>query len=109
MLIVKMMSGENAPDDDTRKAFRLITGVVDVRFDRQADDPNADTSPVPVMYVWYGDRQERPDAFCVAGNVYIMNESGRTVASFGPMPLNPVPQTLTDYKDDGPKQRLAPL
>jgi hypothetical protein len=78
MLIVKMMSAEDAPDEDTRKTYRLITGVIDARFERDEEAGG------PVMYVWYSSPDEdRPSTFCISGNVYIMNEAGRTISSFG--------------------------
>lgn len=90
-LIVKTMSREDCADDDTRKAFSLNTGVLKVEFGREVDNR-------PIAYMWYdGDMQ--PEKFYPAGNVYVMNEAGRTIASFGyePPPGSPVPH----YADSG--------
>lgn len=81
MLIVKIVSDEDAADEDTRKRYRLLTGVVDVRFEREEDGS-------ATMYVWYaGPLDERPTTFCIAGNVYIMNEGGKTISAFGGSPI----------------------
>lgn len=79
-LIIKMMSSEDAEDADTRKCYELFTNVVNVGFNR--DGP----SKVPVMVVIFADADD-PEAFEVTGNVYIMNENGKTISSFGYAPL----------------------
>lgn len=76
-LIVKIMSGENLPDDDTRKSYTLHTGVASVEFHRR---PGA-----PVAAMCFGDAIV-PLEFPLEGNVYVMNEAGRTVSSFGVSP-----------------------
>lgn len=74
MLIVKIMSGEDCPDADARKAHRLITGVTSVVF--------AHTEKGGDMTVNYaGDDEEE---FTLTGNVYVMNEAGKTISSFTP-------------------------
>jgi hypothetical protein len=81
MLIVKMMSDQdNRADEDEGKRFRLLHGVVDVRFDHEGGEH--------VMHVWYAKDQDpdflRPSSFMIAGTVYVMNETGRTISSFRP-------------------------
>lgn len=84
MLIVKMMvddPNESMEDGNTRKKFRMLTGVVDIRFD-------FDDNKQMCAYIWYSDeadpKQKRPDIFACGGNVYIMNEAGRTIGTFCP-------------------------
>lgn len=82
-LIVKIMSADPIADDDTRKGFKLITGVLSTEFGRSEDGS-------PVAYLWCG--EPMPECFYPAGNTYVMNEAGRTIASFGcePPPGSPV-------------------
>lgn len=80
-VVVKLMSGEDMPDDDTRKSFKLKTGVLDVEFAR--DDGH------PYVWLWYRGADGLagpPTQLLLTGNVYVMNEAGKTVASFGVHP-----------------------
>lgn len=88
-LIVKIMGAENAPDDDPRKTFQLHTGVIATAFLRRSEnEPDAPPASVcltfeprsPVNEPWTG-------TFPVHGNVYVMNEAGKTIASFGAAPI----------------------
>lgn len=85
MLIVKIMGGDNTADTDTRAQHRLIAGVIDTEFVRREDDR-------PLLRIWLhpdlvveGEtgRVEVP----LDGNVYVMNEAGKTVSSFGVAPI----------------------
>jgi hypothetical protein len=80
-LIVKFMSAENSlNDDDKVKSFRLVTGVADISFHRNDGVPVYDMTRPP--HVPYGDAiTEHGD---VQGDVYVMNEAGKTIASFSP-------------------------
>lgn len=77
-MYVKVMS-----DDDKRKGFRLICGVEEVEFIRdrsgEADYPRMDCvlEDGATMTCW------------VRGNVYILNEMGDIIESFGV--ANPAP------------------
>lgn len=85
-LVVKIMSGENGPDCDTRKSYKLLSDVTSVEFGRD-DEPKRAS-----LFVWFkGDPQ--PEVFYPLGNVYVMNEAGKTISSFGVAPLEgePVP------------------
>lgn len=80
-LIVKIMSPENAPDDDSRKGCILAADVRHVAFDR-------DGRGAPWIYLWRaGDnlQEPAPERIGFSGNVYVMNEGGRTVSTFGAM------------------------
>ena len=79
MLIVKMMSSEDTPDTDTRKSYRLFTGVVDVDFSRG----EGGEAYMDLMFSGEDDKE----TYEVIGNVFVMNEAGKTVASFGSAPL----------------------
>lgn len=86
MLIVKIMGRENTADDDTRKSHKLITGVRFVEFDRDAEAHGFE-SPA-VVIIDYGDEKlGGPVTVPIWGNVYVMNEAGRTVSSFGAAPI----------------------
>lgn len=73
-MLVKIMGAEDAPDDDSRKAFQIYSDVIGVAFDR--DDP--DHPQVRLRF-----SKGEPECFEVPGNVYVMNDNGKTVASFG--------------------------
>jgi hypothetical protein len=77
-LIVKMMSGEDCPDDDTRKSYKLKSGVLDVEFARDGDDA--------IAWLWFlggNGLPVGPEKFLLTGNCYVMNEAGKTISSFG--------------------------
>jgi len=101
MLIVKIMSGEDTHDTDPRKSFMLHAGVVEAHFERRGDGTNADprTHTQPWLTLrfsrQFGDRVV-DDAISLepSGNVYVMNEAGKTVASYGVAPII--------YADEGP-------
>ena len=85
-MIVKCMSGEDAGDDDSRKQYALYSDVKDVEFVRQMDG-----NAIAVVYFKDGGNRE---LYCY-GNVYVMNDSGKTLSSFGvaqpPAPQNDCP------------------
>lgn len=78
-MLLKIMSGENAPDSDSRKTFQLLDGVLSVHFKRDKDKAAA----VKVVF----DNGDDPETFKLVGNCYLMNGDGKTIASFGPMAL----------------------
>jgi hypothetical protein len=88
---VKMMSGEDAPDSDTRKCYLLITNVYNVKFAR---DPKTGKAEMELHfskgYESVGD-VEAPalytETILLTGNVYVMNEDGKTISSFGEAPI----------------------
>lgn len=95
MLVLKIMSGEDAPDGDARACHRLIANVVDVEFVRP-EDPNASRAVRPenaffghdaVARVDFADLRPR-DWVPIDGNCYVIDSAtGRTVSSFGCAPL----------------------
>lgn len=72
-MYLKLMGPEDLADSDSRKTFRMASGVADVSFVRNAQSCEA--------IVLYEDGQR--EAFPLEGNVYVLNDSGKTVSSFG--------------------------
>lgn len=72
-MYLKIMSAENAADSDLRKMFTLYAHVTSVEFLRIDGRAVANT--------FFADGDE--EGFAVPGNAYVMNEDGKTVASFG--------------------------
>lgn len=92
-LIVKIMSAEDTADHDTRKGFQIFSDVVSAVFERRGDG----TCEAPRDHVqpWLtlryrkqpGDEVENALSFEPRGNVYVMNDRGQTVASYGIAPI----------------------
>lgn len=84
-MIVKFMSCEDVGDDDSRKLFRLVSGVKSIRFARRISPTEGAIASLILE-----------DGLCydeeVFGSVYVMNDTGKTVSSFCPNtpPCNPV-------------------
>lgn len=94
MLIVKIMSPEGTNDTDPRKGFALHAGVIEAHFERRgdgnSDDPKTFTQPwLTLRFSRKTDDREVDDAvsFEPLGNVYVMNEAGKTIASYGVAPI----------------------
>ncbi len=83
-MIVKIMSAENAADGDCRKQFSLYGGVNHVEFVRQADTGAGDNAIALVDF----DNGQTRELYCY-GNVYVMNDAGKTVSCFGIAQLPP--------------------
>ena len=84
MLIVKIMSDENLPDDDARKTYMVYGNVASVAWIRHSDG-----SAMARMYVRDETKTAEVQGFSehevladVPANAYVMNERGKTVASF---------------------------
>lgn len=108
MLIVKIMSGENLPDEDPRKAHHLFSEVCEVHFMpprteapvaelmkglMAAYEPKTVERPASV-FINFGPAREPAEFFFNGefGNVYVMNEAGKTISSFCPSP--PIDNTV---------------
>lgn len=85
MLIVKIMSGEDTADTDSRKTHRLFAGIADVEFNRQGEGDQ----PVVHMRFKREFRDDEPEVVTIAftGNVYVMNEAGKTISAFSAAPI----------------------
>jgi hypothetical protein len=80
-MYVKIMSGENIPDGDSRKQFELFAGVTSVEFRRDPIVPS-ETRPPPVEVVIT--LLNGAVTFRHAwGNVYALNDDGKTIETFG--------------------------
>ena len=98
-MYLKIMSGENAPDGDTRKTFRLLDDVTAVNFERiiapkDANKPEHQlvANRGPKADVTFKAQPGVPpvtETFWPEGNCYLMNEAGDTIASFGVSPYVP--------------------
>lgn len=77
---VKVMSAEPHPDDDSRRTHTLFTDIREVHFERKPDG-----TPWLTLRRSGFDLERVDDAtsFQPQGNVYVMNEAGRTVSTFG--------------------------
>lgn len=88
MLLVKIMSSEDTADSDTRKSFALHAGVKSVVFERLPayDEPGVPSMPERPWLTLLFDGADK-ESFEPRGNVYVMNERGQTVSSFGVAPI----------------------
>lgn len=84
-LIVKIMSDEAGPDDDARKSFILIAGVARVVFDRRLGPLGG--LPSAHAHVFFAHDQGEGERHNVSGNVYVMNEAGKTISTFCSAPM----------------------
>ena len=79
-MFLKIMSGENAPDGDSRKSFRLLDNVTMVDFRR---------GPQGIALAHVAFETGPAENFEPGGNCYLLNDAGDTVASFGVAPYVP--------------------
>lgn len=86
-MLLKIMSGEDVPDSDPRKLFQLHDGVLSVRFHRPGPEEGEDEPALAETTFKIGGNE----TFDVPSNAYIMNEQGKTVASFSAHPYVPLP------------------
>lgn len=82
-MLLKLMSDENIPDDDPRKCFTLIEGVVEAEFMRQEGDDE-------VAYLDVTLEDGEKSSYELGGNVYLMTAEGAELANFGIAPYHPV-------------------
>jgi hypothetical protein len=75
------MSGEDAADEDSRKQYSLYSEVKTVEFIRQPGGEG-------IAAVTFKDGEHR-DLYCY-GNVYVLNDAGKTISAYGVAPLDPV-------------------
>ena len=90
-MYLKIMSGEDAPDGDTRKTFRIMADVLSVEFSRELSAAEAKkpenrliANQGPMAKVLF--RSGPGETFWPEGNCYLMNDAGETIASFGVAP-----------------------
>lgn len=99
-MFVKIMSGEDIPDNDNRKQFTIIQNVRTACTRRATRDvlavgsdhkPTVKQSTAVYLDVTHGDG--RCETLEIEGNAYLMSDAGRTVAAFGFSPY-PRPEFL---------------
>ena len=78
-MLLKIMSNENLPDDDNRKAFRLYSGVSQVEFQKVGHPTSTDEPAAYAHVLWENGESE---SLRLGANAYVMNDAGKTVASF---------------------------
>ena len=92
-LIVKIMSAEDMADENPQKSFTLYGDVASVTWIR-----NSDGAAFARMYVRDEAKTVSVPGFCehevccdVPANAYVMNERGKTIASFSASVFGSVP------------------
>jgi len=96
MYSIKIMSGQNLPDSDVGKGFKIITVAEGQTF----EFGNRPDTGEPVVVVYgRGDCNDRE--YPLTGNAYVMNENGKTIASFWGRTINP-----TDGNDTVPETEV---
>lgn len=102
-MYLKIMGPEDCPDSDTRKTYRLLEGVTACLFYRKVDQASAvlkeewEEGIDAKVNVVFTDDEEM--TFDLVGNAYVMNESGKTISSFG---CAPAPESVRE--DDNPPE-----
>jgi len=77
-MYLKIMGNENAPDCDSRKSFRIFEVEKHVQFSRN------ETGHAFVAFRIAGEGEDGDlNRFMLTENAYVMNDSGKTIASFG--------------------------
>jgi hypothetical protein len=85
-MYLKIMDAENAPDDDSRKAYRLLSDVVAVKFSRISD---IGQGPRIGTFAFVRFKSGEPETFDIPANAYLMNDNGKTISSWASMSLIP--------------------
>lgn len=90
-LIVKIMSDDNLPDDDSRKTYTMYGNVQSVSWVRQGDDYcfarmyiRDDVKTAAVQ--GFSEHEVRADIGSNC-NAYVMNDRGKTIGSFCATPI----------------------
>lgn len=83
MLYVKIMSDEDLSDENSNKNFTLlqVDSISALHFRKVIDDP---LLQYPYeLEIRATDDRALTTSYALMGNVYVMNESGKTIASHG--------------------------
>lgn len=106
-MIVKIMSGENLADNDPHKLFQIYSGVKSFHPCVQRDPTKPDDPPYCYLRLYIEDVGktlevpgfvEHESTVDVSGNVYVMNEAGKTIATWTP----PHVDKITGYPTNAP-------
>lgn len=85
-MIVKFMSSQQRlADTDPRKSFRIVADVQDIDFAR--DDKGDAWYTMIRPPILAGSPDCIVENTTVVGDVYVMNDAGKTIASFNPAKL----------------------
>lgn len=108
MIYLKMMSGENIPDNDNSKAFRMVGVDESCGFNLFRIDSEHETVDTPAgsPAISVNLSVDGMDRICYypKGNTYILNNNGKTIGSFAHMESNmQTPQTTKYPKIQIPK------
>jgi hypothetical protein len=85
MLYLKLMADEDLPDTDPVKGFRIIQipDAAQIKFNMEAQDPDLGdfhTKYPRTLTIDYN--SERREKLVLYGNAYVMNEAGKTIATY---------------------------
>lgn len=83
MMYVKMMSGENLSDTDPYKRFELLNIGDKDRLAIKLQEYVDGSSSHAILVIFYENGET--ENFCMDGNVYIMNQNGKTIAHYAPV------------------------
>jgi len=77
-MILKLMSGEDLPDDDCGKGCRIVDQV------REANYYTNEPTQEKIIIVTYEtpNRSLLQETFTLYGNAYLMNDNGKTLQSY---------------------------
>lgn len=75
MYAIKIMSGENLADSDVGKGFKIILVDVGTPF----EFGHSESTGEPYVQIW---SKNSSTQYPLTGNAYVMNEDGKTIASF---------------------------
>lgn len=78
-MFVKIMSDDGLADKDHRKKFTLIE-VVELEVFRSLESGTVDSVP----FISYRDKLGKEGSGAIYGNVYIMNDQGKTIETWSP-------------------------
>lgn len=93
-MFLKMMGAGPAPDNDSRQVFTLLDEVTVAQFGRLLNDKEAEKPEHRLVadhgpYVDVTFRDGSTERYYPEGNCYLMNDTGKTIASFGVHPYVP--------------------
>lgn len=83
MLIVKIMSGEDTLDSDARKTCDIYANVSRVSFERR----EAEGVLIAHLFAPGDDKDDPTYSLEPQGQVFVMNEAGRTISTHSPRRL----------------------
>lgn len=98
-MLIKIMSGEDCPDDHPCKSFTLIENVNWYHTERDGNDV--------LIMEWTIKDEGEVQSVAPDGNVYIMNDAGKTIAHVGVSPPHAYYKPSETDEDDQPRPPRA--